>query len=70
MVAYDMELIKLEARKELARRNFWEYCKLFDLKSKPFYIESKEYLKNLCSTLQSFMESNKKILVINMPPRL
>lgn len=64
-----MELIKLEAKKELARRDFWEYCKLFDIKSKPFYTESKEYLKNLCNTLQNFMESNKKILVINMPPR-
>ena len=64
----DMELIKLEAKKELTRRNFWEYCKLFDHK-KDFYIEDKHYLKNLCDTLQSFMESENKILVINMPPR-
>ena len=64
----NMELIKLEAKKELARRNFWEYCKLFDHK-KDFYIEDKHYLKNLCDTLQSFMESENKILVINMPPR-
>ena len=64
----NMEVIKLEAKKELARRNFWEYCKLFDHK-KDFYIEDKHYLKNLCDTLQSFMESENKILVINMPPR-
>ena len=30
----------------------------------------KEYLKDLCNQLQSFIDSNKKILVINMPPRL
>lgn len=64
----DMELIKLEARKELARRNFWEYCKLFDNR-KDFYIDDKHYLKNLCDTLQNFMDSENKILVINMPPR-
>lgn len=67
MVAYDMKLIKLEAKKELARRNFWDYCCLF---APDFYNESKEYLLDLCSKLQDFVESDKKILVINMPPRL
>ena len=32
--------------------------------------DKKEYLKDLCNQLQSFIDSNKKILVINMPPRL
>ena len=60
------EYVKLEARKELARRNFWEYCKLT---SPDFYYESKEYLKDMCEKLQEFYESDKKILVINLPPR-
>ena len=64
---YDKELIKLEAKKELARRDFWHYCKL--LGKKDFYNDKKEYLKDLCNQLQSFIDSNKKILVINMPPR-
>lgn len=64
---YDKELIKLEAKKELARRDFWYYCKL--LGKKDFYNDKKEYLKDLCNQLQSFIDSNKKILVINMPPR-
>lgn len=64
---YDKELIKLEAKKELARRDFWFYCKL--LGKKDFYNDKKEYLKDLCNQLQSFIDSNKKILVINMPPR-
>lgn len=67
MVAYDINLIKLEARKELARRSFWDYCKLM---AASFYIEEKEYLKDLCYSLQDFIESDRKILVINMPPRL
>ena len=64
---YDKELIKLEAKKELARRDFWYYCKL--LGKKDFYNDKKEYLKDLCNQLQSFIDSSKKILVINMPPR-
>lgn len=66
MVAYDMELIKLEAMKELARRNFWDYCCLF---APDFYKKEKIYLKDLCNKLQNFIESDKKILVVNMPPR-
>lgn len=66
-MTYDKELIKLEAKKELARRDFWYYCKL--LGKKDFYNNKKEYLKDLCNQLQSFIDSNKKILVINMPPR-
>ena len=64
---YDKELIKLEAKKELSRRDFWYYCKL--LGKKDFYNDKKEYLKDLCNQLQNFIDSNKKILVINMPPR-
>lgn len=67
MVAYDKEFIRLEARKELARREFWYYCKLF---ASDFYTEEKHYLKDLCEQLQQFIESDKKILVVNMPPRL
>ena len=66
-MTYDKELIKLEAKKELARRDFWYYCRL--LGKKDFYNDKKEYLKDLCNQLQSFIDSNKKILVINMPPR-
>ena len=66
-MTYDKELIKLEAKKELSRRDFWYYCKL--LGKKDFYNDRKEYLKDLCNQLQSFIDSNKKILVINMPPR-
>lgn len=60
------ELIRLEAKKELARRSFWDYCKL---RASDFYKEDRLYLKELCNKLQTFYEGDKKIMVINMPPR-
>ena len=62
----DRELIRLEAKKELARRSFWDYCKL---RASDFYKEDRLYLKELCNRLQAFYEGDKKIMVINMPPR-
>ena len=58
--------VKEQARYELARRYFWEYCKI---KASNFYKEDREYLKDLCNNLQNFIESDKRICVINMPPR-
>lgn len=60
------EYVKEQARYELARRSFWEYCKI---KASDFYIESRTYLKAFCNELQSFLDSPKKVLVVNMPPR-
>lgn len=56
---------------ELARRDFWEYCKL---RAPSFYKESRTYLKEFCYKLQAFYEESKnegskKVIVINMPPR-
>ena len=60
------EELKKQARLELARRDFFEYCKLtaFD-----FYIEERNFLKDLCYQLQDFYKSDEKVCVINMPPR-
>lgn len=60
------EYVKLQARYELARRSFWEYCKL---KAPDFYMENRIYLKEFCNQLQDFLNSEKKVIVINMPPR-
>lgn len=60
------EYIKQQLRYELARREFWYYCKLT---SPDFYIESRLYLKDMCNTIQTFINGGSKILVINMPPR-
>ena len=58
--------IRLFAKIELAKRYFWDYCKLV---APDFYRDSRHYLRDLCETLQRFYESDKKILVVNMPPR-
>jgi predicted phage terminase large subunit-like protein len=58
--------LKYEAKLELARRNFWYYCKLL---AADFYKENRLYLKDICNKLQDFLTNDKKVLVINMPPR-
>lgn len=60
------EYVKMQAKYELARRTFWEYCKL---KAPDFYKESRTFLKDMCNKLQDFIESDKRFIVINMPPR-
>lgn len=60
------EKIKEQARLELARRDFFEYCKLT---ASDFYKEERNFLKDLCCQLQDFYNSDEKVCVINMPPR-
>ena len=60
------EKIKEQSRLELARRDFFEYCKLT---ASDFYKEERVFLKDLCYQLQDFYKSNEKVCVINMPPR-
>ena len=60
------DYVKLQARYELARRNFWDYCKI---KAPDFYKEDRTYLKDFCNKLQEFYFGDKKVLVVNMPPR-
>lgn len=55
-----------EAKLELARRDFWYFCKLT---AKDFYTDKRPFLHDLCNQLQTFIESDEKILVINLPPR-
>lgn len=60
------EKIKEQARLELARRDFFEYCKLT---ASDFYKEERSFLKDLCYQLQNFYNRDEKVCVINMPPR-
>ena len=62
----DKQLIALGAKIELARRRFFFYAQL---KNPDFYRSDRKYLQELCDTLQWFLTSDKKILVLNMPPR-
>lgn len=62
----DRALIALGAKIELARRRFFFYAQL---KNPKFYQDSRKYLKEICDTLQDFLESDKLLLVLNLPPR-
>lgn len=59
--------ITYEAKLELARRDFFDYCELM---APDFYKRSRPYLVQLANTLQEFVfNSPKKVLVISIPPR-
>lgn len=59
--------ITFEAKLELARRDFFDYCELM---APDFYRRSRQYLVQLANTLQEFVfNSPKKVLVISIPPR-
>ena len=60
------EALKYQARLELCRRDFWEFCKAL---APDFYMEGRDYLKEFCYALQEFYESDQRVLIINMPPR-
>ena len=62
----DQELIKLYAKIELAKREFFYYC---NLKAPDFYKPERKYLVKLCNELQEFYESDDEVLIINLPPR-
>lgn len=63
----DRATLKHYAQMELARREFWEYCKFT---SPDFYMEDRAFLKDLSEVLQWFVEvATQQIMVVNMPPR-
>lgn len=53
-------------RCELARRDFWEYCKLI---APDFYKEERAFLRLKCKQYQEFYESDEEFLIDNEPPR-
>ena len=61
------EALQHQARMELARRDFWEFCKC---KAPDFYMEDRRYLRNICHELQDFYEDpNARVMILNEPPR-
>lgn len=60
------EALQHQARMELCRRDFWEFCKCL---APDFYVEGRDYLKEFCYALQAFYEGDERVLIINMPPR-
>jgi predicted phage terminase large subunit-like protein len=62
----DKELIKLGAKIELAKREFFFYC---HLKAPDFYKSDRKYLVDLCNEFQEFLESDDEVMIVNEPPR-
>ena len=62
----DKNLIMLEAKKELARREFFYFC---HLSAPSFYKTDRKFLVRLCNEMQSFYESDEDALIINLPAR-
>lgn len=62
----DKKLIKLGAKCELARREFFFYCNLM---APDFYKKNRNYLVELCNEFQEFYEGEDEVLIINEPPR-
>ena len=59
--------LQLQLKMELARRDFWWYCKFT---SPDFYMNSRHFLHDLAEKLQWFVEeADEQIMVVNMPPR-
>ena len=61
-----MDSLRYQAMLELARREFFFYCRL---KAPDFYKPERQYLKDMCDALQAFYEGDDEVLVINEPPR-
>ena len=63
----DKAMIKLQAKIELAKREFFYFC---NLKAPDFYKRDRKYLVDLCNDLQAFYKSDEyDALIINEPPR-
>ena len=62
----DKSKIIQEAKKELARREFFFYC---NVTAPDFYTPEREFLVEMCNDMQEFMESNDDVCIINIPPR-
>ena len=62
-----LEYIRKQAKCELARRSFWDYCKV---QAPEFYLDDRTYLRDICEQIQAFTEQDiERILILNMPPR-
>lgn len=55
-----------QANLELAKRDFFHYCHMMMPK---FFKYDRDYLRELTSEMQSFLEGNDNVLVVNIPPR-
>lgn len=58
--------IKDQIKCELARRSFYEYCRVL---YPQFYKKERTYLKEMCDMMQEFYYDDTEFMIINAPPR-
>jgi predicted phage terminase large subunit-like protein len=61
-----VQLAARGAKIELARRHFYDFCKL---RAPEFYKDDRPYLKQICDEIQDFYYSDDNVLIINIGPR-
>lgn len=61
-----MNSLKKQLKCELAKREFYEYCKTMHPN---FYKKERAYLKELCDKMQDFYYNDDEFMIINAPPR-
>jgi len=59
------DLIKLYLRYELCKRNFWEFCLLYD----PAFFNQRTFLQEVAQYMQKIHDGEIKSLSVSMPPR-
>lgn len=63
---YSKEQMQMFFKLESARRDFYSYCQV---KTPRFYRSDRTYLKEFCRSMQNFIDGEKRVLIVNMPPR-
>jgi predicted phage terminase large subunit-like protein len=59
------QMIKAEARAEIARRSFWDFCLAID----PDFFHRRPFLKEIAQAMQDVAEGKINRLAISLPPR-
>lgn len=62
----DPEEVSRYLKIQAAAMDFYSFCQVH---APRFYTKDRPYLKDLCSVMQGFIQSDKQALIINMPPR-
>lgn len=66
MNSTDYKALSFYADIQRARQSFWHYC---NVRHPKFFLEDRNYIKDLCATLEDFYYNDTQVLIINMPPR-
>lgn len=64
-VNIDKKTLKLQLQLELAKREFFYFCRML---APDFYKSNRQFLLDMCNEMQNFYESDDEVLIVNVPP--